>query len=253
MAKAKKKSLFNNASVAKSIVNARDIIANAIAGAKKAAKALSVDRQKLTAATKNLKKKQGILVKRKKNAAVKLKKKPSVNTRKSLKKVDKEIEGIAKDITNTNKGKEANSLELTSLNDSVKRLSAYLTAMISVDKAMPKPKVNAPKIKAVAKKTTTKTATAPAAKKPTKAAKKRTTKKTLAITPSRASTDITETVKKAAKSESVAESKVLASQEEDMRLDEAKPEEVAEAETVAEFDNEETTEVSNRDTDTITQ
>ncbi len=241
MAKAKIKAQSNKSSVDKSIASARDIMTKAIANAQKAAKTVTVNSKKLNEKTKTLKTKQGALKKREKIAAMKLKKKPSVGARKTLKKVSKDIASVLKDIAAVTKAKDANSIELASLKDSVKRVSGYLKAMKSVDSEIPKSKPPAKKKKA-AKKPAAKKAKAPAAKKPAKPRKKKAPKSDSETTRTPIKVDIPDIEETTPEPEKV---------EEEVAMDASGSSEVGEVEITDEFDNEETTEEENRNKDTI--
>lgn len=137
MAKAKK-TLAKSSFVDKNIEVALEKLAVASAAVDSAVAVRARDAKKLAVLVKRLTKRKTTLSKRKRLAAARLKKAPSVDTRKALRVVTKELATTIKEQTKAKAAKAANGAELAALRLGQKRATGYRKGIAAVDRALTK-------------------------------------------------------------------------------------------------------------------
>jgi len=137
MAKAKK-TLAKSSFVDKNIEVALEKLAVASAAVDKAVAVRARDAKKLAVLVKRLTKRKTALSKRKRLAAARLKKSPSVDTRKALRVVTKDLATTIKEQAKAKVAKAANATELAALRAGQKRATGYRKGIAAVDRALTK-------------------------------------------------------------------------------------------------------------------
>ena len=135
MAKAKK-TLAKSSFVDKNIEVALDKLAVAATAVDAAVSVRAADAKKLAVSVQRLTKRKTMLSKRKKLAAARLKKAPSVEHRKALRIVTKDLATTIKEQVKAKAAKLANSTELALLKVGQRRVTGYRKGIGQVDRAL---------------------------------------------------------------------------------------------------------------------
>lgn len=136
----KAKTIAKSAAVAKKIDTALGALGAALTDSDKAVAARTRTNKKLTAELKKLNRQRRVLAKRKATAAAKAKKAPSVETRRALRTVEKDLAATRKALTKARAEKKGNAAELSALKVAQRQSKAYAKAIAQADKALNKPK-----------------------------------------------------------------------------------------------------------------
>ena len=141
MVKKVNKAVIKGAALENAIASSTNGLAAAFEAGTKAVESRSLEAKKHLAENKRLTKKRAILVKRKKTTTNKINKDPgSVESKKVLRGIEKEISDITKTIAKLKPQKDANSAELATLKSCLKRATAYVKGIAQADKALNTPK-----------------------------------------------------------------------------------------------------------------
>ena len=139
MAKAKK-AIAKSSFVNKNLETALEKLAVAATAVDKAVAVRARDAKKFGSAVKRLSKRKATLSKRRRLAAARAKKSPSVDTRKALRTVTKDLATTVKELAKARTLKTVNGEELAQLRAAQRRTKGYSRGVAQVDRALSKKK-----------------------------------------------------------------------------------------------------------------
>ena len=140
MAVKKKKPIAKSAMVEKSLENALVNLDAAFESGTNAVTQRTQTGRQLARLVARLSKKRAALMKRKILATARVKKEASVDNKKALRDVTKELDTIKKEFDKAKIAKDANNAELSQLRVALKRATAYRKGVVAADKVLNKPK-----------------------------------------------------------------------------------------------------------------